>query len=126
MVVLQCIQAVDLYGLNVEGIYRLSGNVNHINQLKAAFDHDSKAAGIDFRNPESFSHDINSVASLLKQFFRELPDPLFTAEHYGHFIDAARIEDDNQRRDSVHAVINELPDPNYATLRAMVLVRLGQ
>lgn len=44
---------------------------------------------MDFRNPESFFHDVNSVAGLLKQFFRELPDPLLTAEQYPAFIEAA-------------------------------------
>lgn len=38
MVVYQCIQAVDLYGLEVEGIYRLSGTASHINKIKAIFD----------------------------------------------------------------------------------------
>jgi hypothetical protein len=37
-VVYQCIQAVDLFGLEVEGIYRLSGNASHVNKLKAMFD----------------------------------------------------------------------------------------
>lgn len=44
---------------------------------------------MDFRNPESFFHDVNSVAGLLKQFFRELPDPLLTIEQYPAFIEAA-------------------------------------
>lgn len=30
-------------------------------------------------------------------------------------------EDDVVRRDSLHAIINALPDPNYATLRALTL-----
>ena len=30
-------------------------------------------------------------------------------------------EDDVVRRDSLHAIINSLPDPNYATLRALTL-----
>lgn len=95
---------------------------------------------MDFRNPEAFYHDVNSVAGLLKQFFRDLPDPLLTREHYQGFIDAARklfrrplslsaltdaisgIDDDVTRRDSMHATINSLPDPNYATLRALTLV----
>lgn len=34
-------------------------------------------------------HDVNSVAGLLKQFFRDLPDPLLTNEHYSGFIEAA-------------------------------------
>jgi hypothetical protein len=38
MVVYQCIQAVDLFGLEVEGIYRLSGSNSHVNKLKATFD----------------------------------------------------------------------------------------
>jgi hypothetical protein len=97
---------------------------------------------VDFRNPEAFYHDVNSVAGLLKQFFRDLPEPLLTREHYQGFIEAARkslnlplyfvcacdltefigIDDDVTRRDSLHAIINSLPDPNYATLRALTLV----
>jgi Rho GTPase-activating protein RGD1 len=38
MVVYQCIQAVDMYGLGVEGIYRLSGSVPHVNSLKSMFE----------------------------------------------------------------------------------------
>ena len=42
-------------------------------------------------------------------------------EFYNGFIEAARIDDDIMRRDSMHALINGLPDPNYATLRAIML-----
>ncbi|KAI4727210.1 RhoGAP-domain-containing protein [Aureobasidium sp. EXF-10728] len=136
MIVYQCMQAVDLFGLDVEGIYRLSGTASHVQQIKALFDHGmsvpylivelipnktTDSQTVDFRNPASFYHDVNSVAGLLKQFFRELPDPLLTRRSYNNFIDAARIEDGTTRRDAVHSVINELPDPNYATLRALVL-----
>jgi len=119
MIVYQCIQAVDLYGLEVEGIYRLSGTSSHVTKIRAMFDND--ASQVDFRNPENFFHDVNSVAGLLKQFFRDLPDPLLTSEHYAGFIDAAKSDDDTVRRDSLHAIINSLPDPNYATLRALTL-----
>ncbi|KAL6893236.1 hypothetical protein GGI43DRAFT_174068 [Trichoderma evansii] len=121
MVVYQCIQAVDLFGLGVEGIYRQSGSMNHINRLKSMFDSESQAQALDFRNPENFFHDVNSVTGLLKQFFRDLPDPLFTTEHHGSFINAAKHEDEIVRRDNLHAIINSLPDPNYATLRALML-----
>ena len=95
------------------------------------------SSAVDFRNPENFYHDVNSVAGLLKQFLRDLPDPLLTREHYNGFIEAASkclvhsirpetnkttgIDDDTVRRDSLHAIINSLPDPNYATLRALTL-----
>lgn len=38
MVVYQCLQAVDLYGLEVEGIYRLSGTSSHATKLRSMFD----------------------------------------------------------------------------------------
>ncbi|KAI9860016.1 MAG: hypothetical protein M1813_006363 [Trichoglossum hirsutum] len=119
MIVYQCIQAVDLYGLEVEGIYRLSGTNSHVQKVRAMFENDSSK--VDFRNPEDFFQDVNSVTSVLKQFFRELPDPLLTNEYYNKFISAARMDDDIVRRDSLHALINDLPDANYATLRALAL-----
>ncbi|OHW97841.1 rho GTPase activator protein [Colletotrichum incanum] len=121
MVVYQCIQAVDLYGLGVEGIYRQSGSLTHINKLKTMFDTDSSNPLLDFRNPENFYHDVNSVTGLLKQFLRDLPNPLLTTEHHSELIEAAKLDDDIVRRDSLHAIINSLPDPNYATLRSLTL-----
>jgi hypothetical protein len=109
MVVYQCIQAVDLFGLNMEGIYRQSGSMNSINKLKVLFDTgtfpmmdklvldiadcmvDSSSPALDFRNPENFYHDVNSVTGLLKQFFRDLPDPLLTAEHHQALIESASM-----------------------------------
>jgi Rho GTPase-activating protein RGD1 len=76
---------------------------------------------VDFRNPAAFHHDIASVTTLLKLFLRDLPDPLLTFANYASFLKAATIEDDVQRRDSLHATINSLPDPNYATLRVLTL-----
>lgn len=38
MVVCQCIQAVDLFGLEVEGIYRLSGTASQVSKIKSLFD----------------------------------------------------------------------------------------
>ncbi|KAF3315010.1 hypothetical protein TWF173_004224 [Orbilia oligospora] len=119
IVVIQCMTAVELYGLNIEGIYRQAGATTSIQKIKALFDNDPSR--VDFRNLDQFFHDVNSVASTLKQFFRDLPDPLLTYGLYDEFIEAAKIDDDNVRRDSLHALINRLPDAHYATVRALVL-----
>lgn len=50
---------------------------------------ESQNPALDFRNPENFYHDVNSVTGLLKQFFRDLPDPILTMEHHDAFIAAA-------------------------------------
>ena len=48
--------------------------------------------------------------------------------HVWHFLltdcPMTGIDDDTTRRDSMHAIINSLPDPNYATLRALTLVSM--
>ena len=119
LVIYQCIQAVEMFGLDHEGIYRISGNTTQVQELKALFNSD--ASRVDFRNPESFNHDVNNPANLLKLFLRELPDPLLTTAAYGELIESARIQDDLARRDALHSMINSLPDPNYATLRAVTL-----
>lgn len=43
LVVYQCLQAVDLFGLDVEGIYRLSGSAAHVAKLRAIFDNGERA-----------------------------------------------------------------------------------
>jgi hypothetical protein len=121
-IVIACTHAVEIFGLDTEGIYRISGNISHVNQLRHAFDTlPASAPQLDFANPANFHHDIHTVTTLLKSFFRDLPDPLFTTAAYGAFIDAARIDDEGKRRDALHQCINDLPDPNYATMRAIVL-----
>lgn len=120
LVVYQCIQAVDVFGLDHEGIYRIPGNQVQVQELRTLFNGPG-AEKIDFLNPTSFHHDVNNAAHLLKLFFRELSDPLFTGEHYQGLIAAAKISDDTVRRDTLHSIINALPDPNYATLRALTL-----
>ncbi|KAK3072542.1 Rho GTPase-activating protein [Teratosphaeriaceae sp. CCFEE 6253] len=143
MVVIQCILAVDHFGLETTGIYRQSGTQSHVARLIGQFNHNPNStpahqpprspvfttsradnlppADVDFRNPAAFYHDVHIPATLLKQFFKQLPDPLFTHAAYQAFIDASRQEEENARRDGLHALINELPDPNYATLRALIL-----
>ncbi|ETI28294.1 hypothetical protein G647_00743 [Cladophialophora carrionii CBS 160.54] len=116
-IVMQCIQAVDMYGLNVEGIYRTSGSANNIMELRQKFDHDANSVDLRTRGAD----DIASVTTLLKHFLRDLPDPLLTAAQYREFIQAAKLDDAVQRRDAIHALVNALPDPNYATLRLLTI-----
>jgi hypothetical protein len=44
MIVYQCVQAVERFGLDLEGIYRLSGSSTHINQMKSLFDNGKSTA----------------------------------------------------------------------------------
>jgi len=63
------------------------------------------------------------VASLLKQFFRELPDPLLTSALYDVFVQcvgAATVDGTSAPIDAVLLACLLLPDSNLATLRYLV------
>ena len=52
LIVYQCLQAVDLFGLEVEGIYRLSGTTSHVMRMRAMFDN-----GRSSTNPLGMTHE---------------------------------------------------------------------
>ena len=64
------------------GIYRVAGVLRDVKELREAFDTDYLKAQVI-----AFEADIHAVAGLLKKYFRELPDPLFTNELYLSFVD---------------------------------------
>ncbi|KAF7724834.1 hypothetical protein EC973_000719 [Apophysomyces ossiformis] len=110
----KCTEAVETYGLNTAGIYRISGTNTQVQKLKSAFDRDCR--NVNLHAEENIS-DINNITGLIKLWFRELPDPLFPTSMYKHFLNAAKIEDDQMRILGLHTVINDLPDAHYASLK---------
>ena len=115
--VANCIEYVEATGLSQEGIYRVSGLSHEIAKLRVILDNGNPYL-LDPTAPlENIVGDVHSVTGVLKLFFRELSDPLFPRATYKQFIGAARQEDDREKLLMVHSLINELPDPNYATLR---------
>ncbi|BGP41630.1 Rho GTPase-activating protein [Rhodotorula kratochvilovae] len=113
----KCAEAIELHGLDSMGIYRLSGTTSRVQRLKAALDRDLE--GTDLLSEENLT-DINDIAAVLKLWFRELPEPLLTWELYHQFIEVAKIENDRLRHIRLHERVNDLPDPNYATLKFLM------
>ncbi|KAK4521176.1 phosphatidylethanolamine N-methyltransferase [Mucor velutinosus] len=110
-VVRLCIEQVDQRGLDVVGIYRLSGQTTSIQKYKALFN--SKPDQDIHLDQE---HDINVITGLLKLYFRELKNPLLTFEYYDRFIEAARLQDYDERMFRIKSIIQVLPVVNYKVL----------
>jgi len=123
--VLKCCQAIEKYGLYSQGVYRVNGMTSKVAALKAKLDRDLDAVDLD---QSEWAEDINNVTSVLKMWLRELPDPLLTNTLHQGFIDAAKIENDRLRHIRLHERVNELPDPNYSTLKFLMghLHRISQ
>jgi Rho-type GTPase-activating protein 1/2 len=75
-VVTRCIEEVELRGMDVEGIYRKTGGNSQVKMVQEGFD---KSEDYDISDP---GLDITAVTSVLKQYFRKLPNPLLTFEVY--------------------------------------------
>ncbi|XP_059119723.1 rho GTPase-activating protein 12 isoform X4 [Peromyscus eremicus] len=108
-----CIEHVEEHGLDVDGIYRVSGNLAVIQKLRFAVNHDEK---LDLS--DSKWEDIHVVTGALKMFFRELPEPLFTFNHFNDFVNAIK-QDPRQRVTAVKDLIRQLPKPNQDTMQIL-------
>ncbi|XP_005668153.1 rho GTPase-activating protein 12 isoform X13 [Sus scrofa] len=108
-----CIEHVEEYGLDIDGIYRVSGNLAVIQKLRFAVNHDEK---LDLN--DSKWEDIHVITGALKMFFRELPEPLFTFNHFNDFVNAIKQEP-RQRVSAVKDLIRQLPKPNQDTMQIL-------
>ncbi|XP_054572584.1 rho GTPase-activating protein 12 isoform X4 [Eptesicus fuscus] len=108
-----CIEYVEEYGLDVDGIYRVSGNLAVIQKLRFAVNHDEK-----LNLNDSKWEDIHVITGALKMFFRELPEPLFTFNHFNDFVNAIKQEP-RQRVTAVKDLIKQLPKPNQDTMQIL-------
>lgn len=63
--------------------------------------------------------DINVITGLLKLYFRELKNPLLTFEYYDRLIEAARLQDYDERMFRLKSIIQVLPVTNYKVLQYM-------
>ncbi|ORX56094.1 RhoGAP-domain-containing protein [Piromyces finnis] len=114
----KCAYFIERYGLNTVGVYRLSGSNSAIQKLRTQFDRD--ASQVVLAEDSNVQDTLNNVTGVLKLYFRELPDSLFTQELYNEFIEASKTDDDRKRLVEIHELVNRLPDPNYLTLRYLI------
>ncbi|XP_007948217.1 rho GTPase-activating protein 9 [Orycteropus afer afer] len=128
-----CIAAVDKRGLDVDGIYRVSGNLAVVQKLRFLVDRE-RAITSDGRYvfPEQPGQegrldldsaeweDIHVVTGALKLFLRELPQPLVPPLLLPHFRAALALLESKQRLSQIQELIGSMPKPNHDTLRYLL------
>ncbi|KAL0130725.1 hypothetical protein PUN28_002385 [Cardiocondyla obscurior] len=116
LIVEMCTSIVEARGLEVIGIYRVPGNTAAIAQLTDSVNRGFE--NINLQDPRW--SDVNVISSLLKSFFRQLPDSLLTADLYPMFIDADKIEDPQRRMTAIRKLIRDLPEHHFETLKYLM------
>ncbi|MBN3285976.1 RHG23 protein, partial [Polyodon spathula] len=116
LIVELCCGLVEEMGLEYTGIYRVPGN----NAVVCSLQEQLNKGSIDINPADEKWQDLNVISSLLKSFFRKLPEPLFTDDKYNDFIDANRMEDAGERLKTMKKLIRDLPDYYFHTLKFLV------
>ncbi|XP_062457126.1 rho GTPase-activating protein 6 isoform X1 [Rhea pennata] len=107
-----CCQHLEKHGLQTVGIFRVGSSKKRVRQLREEFDR-----GVDVVLDEE--HSIHDVAALLKEFLRDMPDPLLTRELYTPFINTLLLEPDEQLS-TLQLLIYLLPPCNCDTLHRLL------
>ncbi|XP_059526779.1 rho GTPase-activating protein 23 isoform X5 [Myotis daubentonii] len=116
LIVAACCRIVEARGLESTGIYRVPGN----NAVVSSLQEQLNRGPSDINLQDERWQDLNVISSLLKSFFRKLPEPLFTDDKYNDFIEANRIEDSRERLKTLRKLIRDLPGHYYETLKFLV------
>ncbi|XP_070981099.1 rho GTPase-activating protein 27-like isoform X1 [Oncorhynchus clarkii lewisi] len=109
----KCIRAVEKRGLDMDGLYRVSGNLAVIQKLRFKADHEE----LDLEDGQW--EDIHVITGALKLFFRELPEPLFPFSHFSRFIQAIRTVDYHHKVSYMRELVESLPRPNHDTMELL-------
>ncbi|XP_024617503.1 unconventional myosin-IXa isoform X4 [Neophocaena asiaeorientalis asiaeorientalis] len=120
LVVEKLINYIEMHGLYTEGIYRKSGSTNKIKELRQGLDTDAENVNLD-------DYNIHVIASVFKQWLRDLPNPLMTFELYEEFLRAMGLQERKETIRGVYSVIDQLSRTHLNTLERLIfhLVRIA-
>lgn len=113
--VVHCVSEIEQRGLHEAGLYRLSGADRTVKELKEKFLRSKTVPVL------SKVDDIHAITGLLKDFLRNLKEPLLTFRLNRPFMEAAEVSDDDNSIALMYQTIGDLPQPNRDTLAFLVL-----
>uniref|UniRef100_A0A3B4WTB4 Rho GTPase activating protein 36 n=1 Tax=Seriola lalandi dorsalis TaxID=1841481 RepID=A0A3B4WTB4_SERLL len=115
----RCCSHIETHGLQTVGIFRVGSSKKRVRQLREDFD-----VGVDVQLDEE--HSVHDVAALLKEFLRDIPDPLLPRELYPAFLHANLLRGADQLQYLQH-LLYLLPPCNCDTLlRLLTLLHTVQ
>ncbi|CAB3223977.1 unnamed protein product [Arctia plantaginis] len=110
-----CVCTLHELALNEEGLFRIAGGTSKVRRLKLSLD----AGLFNVPLPEAY-RDMHVVASVLKCYLRELPEPLLTYRLYETFMIASRQPTEQTRLNALWEAIHLLPEANFQNLRYLI------
>ncbi|XP_055437744.1 SLIT-ROBO Rho GTPase-activating protein 2 isoform X4 [Bubalus kerabau] len=112
LVVESCIRFISRHGLQHEGIFRVSGSQVEVNDIKNAFER-----GEDPLAGDQNDHDMDSIAGVLKLYFRGLEHPLFPKDIFHDLMACVTMDNLQERALHIRKVLLVLPKTTLIIMR---------
>jgi hypothetical protein len=114
-----CLIELESRGLNDQGLYRVGGVLSKVKKLlNRGLDPQAGDEPLDLSDPKMWES--KTIASAVKQYFRDLSKPLLTHHFYADFVEAVKHESEDLRVQELQKVVRKLPVASREILKVLI------
>ncbi|VDO20922.1 unnamed protein product [Haemonchus placei] len=106
-------ELIESRGMEVDGLYRVSGNLSAVQRIRCQVDQDKYNALVN-------EEDVHVLTGALKLFFRELAEPVFPLSMTKDYLNAIKLQNPRQRFKRFDELLRMLPAENRETLKMLL------
>uniref|UniRef100_A0A8L8Q359 Rho-GAP domain-containing protein n=1 Tax=Heligmosomoides polygyrus TaxID=6339 RepID=A0A8L8Q359_HELPZ len=106
-------ELIESRGLEIDGLYRVSGNLSAVQRIRCQVDQDKYSALVN-------EEDVHVLTGALKLFFRELAEPVFPLSMTKDYLNAIKLQNPKQRFKRFDDLLRMLPAENRETLKMLL------
>ncbi|KAF5287242.1 hypothetical protein FQR65_LT12286 [Abscondita terminalis] len=112
--VIKCTQELEARAknnslLDLYNMYCATPSAEHVNELKQKLNESPNSIDLTDYTPAC-------IASVLKKFLRELPDPIIPVQWYDRFLESSKIRNDDQCSALLGRLVQEIPEHHRTSL----------
>ncbi|XP_055949573.1 phosphatidylinositol 3-kinase regulatory subunit alpha-like isoform X4 [Argiope bruennichi] len=118
LLVIRCIYEIENRGaatnnIDLYRVYRTSAPSDIVAELRQKLSEDVERTNLA-------SYELHCIASALKKYLRELPNPVFPVQFYDKFIETAKIQNNDQCVQALEQLVHQLPIHHKSTLQTLM------
>ncbi|KAG8197034.1 hypothetical protein JTE90_004303 [Oedothorax gibbosus] len=118
LLVIRCICEIEGRGaamnnMDLYRVYRTSAPSDVVAELRQKLSEDVERTNLA-------SYELHCIASALKKYLRELPNPVFPVQFYDKFIETAKIQNNDQCVAALEQLVHQLPIHHKSTLQTLM------
>lgn len=115
--IVMCTSALEMRGLEEKNLYRLSASTLKVNTLLQKGLSPPGSYILKLHNRRKYP--TNVITSAVKQYLRNLPEPLFTYALYDRLLNSCRNPSREFRLNQITVLIHQLPPMNFLILKTL-------